>query len=395
MIRWLTILYCLFITGFAYPQADSLKTIQLDSIVIQGNRISFPFQESSRNISLILRDEISDQPIQSIPELLTYVSGVDIRQRGPMGVQSDIGIRGGSFEQTLILVNGMKMIDPQTGHHMLNLPMNFDNIERIEVLKGPGARIYGQNAFSGAVNFITEIPQKSLKATIYGGDHKLYGGSFSLSLPIKKYNQYISFSRNASEGYRYNTDFSVNNLLYQSSIKINSSELDFLGGFTDRAFGANGFYASPDFTEQYEEVQTGFVSLGYKKKSGSFMYNPRVYWRNNTDNYYFLRDNPEFYENLHTTNVAGLELNSNWENTLGVSGFGFEIRTERIHGDWVRDGISSKSILDGFHRNNLGFFAEHKFRFRDKLDITPGLYLSNYSDFGWSYFPGIEFQRSW
>ena len=307
-----------------------------------------------------------------------------------MGVQADIGIRGGTFEQSLILVNGVKMIDPQTGHHSLNLPMNFDNIERIEVLKGPGARIYGQNAFSGAVNFITRIPNKALNVNLFGGDFGVYGGSLSLSIPVNKYKQYISLSRNASDGYRHNTDYSINNIFYQSSVNIAGGELDILGGYTDRAFGANGFYASSDYTEQYEEVQTGFLSLGYKKRSGSFMYNPRVYWRNNTDNYFFIRDMPEIYENLHTTDVAGLEINSNWENFLGVTGIGMEFRTERIHGDWVRGGVESKSNLDGFYRNNFGVFAEHKFKFGKKWDMTPGVYISNYTDFGWNYFPGMD-----
>ncbi|MFC2123410.1 TonB-dependent receptor [Bacteroidota bacterium] len=355
-----------------------------------GNRISIPFLESCRNISLIMKGNIEIHPVQSVPEILTYVPGVDIRQRGPMGVQSDIGIRGGTFEQTLILVNGVKMIDPQTGHHSLNLPMNFDNIERIEVLKGPGTRIYGQNAFSGAVNFITGIPDKALNVNIYGGDFGLYGGSLSLSLPLKTYNQYISVSRNASNGYRHNSGYSINNIFYQSSIDIGGGELNFLGGYTDRAFGANGFYASPDYSEQYEEVQTGFVSMGYKKESGGFMYNPRIYWRNNSDNYSFIRDMPEVYKNLHTTNVAGLELNSNWENSLGISGFGVEFRTERINGDWIRGGIPTKSNLDGFYRKILGVFAEHKFKFADKWDLTPGIYLSNYTEFGWNYFPGID-----
>jgi len=362
----------------------------MEDLVIRDNRISFPFHESSRNISLVTRQDIKVRPVQSIPELLSYVPGVDIRQRGPMGVQADIGIRGGSFEQTLILVNGMKMIDPQTGHHSLSLPVNIDNIEKIEVLKGPGARIFGQNAFSGAVNFITGIPDKSISLNMFGGDFGLYGASVSLSMPIKEYSQYISISRSASDGYRHNTDFSKNNIFYQSSVNIAGGELDFQGGFVDRAFGANGFYASPDYSEQYEEVRTGFMSLGYKKRSGTIMINPRVYWRTNRDNYFFIRDNPGFYENLHTTDVGGLEFNSSWNNLLGTTGFGVEFRTERIRGDWVRSDVPSKSNLDGFHRNNFGVFTEHKFKFWNRWDMTPGIYISNFTDFEWMFFPGID-----
>lgn len=368
----------------------------MESIVIRGNRLSVFFQEANRNITLLNREKITRRPVQSIPEILAYVPGVDIRQRGPMGVQSDISIRGGTFEQTLVLLNGIKLTDPQTGHHMLSVPLNYVNIDRIEILKGPGARIFGQNAFSGAVNFVTRIPEeKTLDMNLNGGDFKWYSGSLSLSVPIHKYKQNISISRNSSAGYRHNTDFKIDNVFYQSSLELWGGDLEFLGGITDRNFGANGFYATPDYTEQYEEVQTGFISLGYRKKSGKLMYNPKLYWRNNTDHYSLIRESPEVYQNLHNTNVAGLEINTGWENSWGITGLGIEYRIENIYGNWIRNGQKTGSNLNGFHRNNLGLFAEHKFNFRNKLDLTPGIYMANSTDSGWNIFPGIDVGYSW
>ncbi|MCK5104996.1 MAG: TonB-dependent receptor plug domain-containing protein, partial [Cyclobacteriaceae bacterium] len=183
----------------AYSQVDT--TIVMSDLVISGNRISTPFSEASRNIQIITSEDIRRNPIQSIPEILSYSPGLDIRQRGPMGVQSDIGIRGGTFEQTLILLNGIKLTDPQTGHHVMNIPIPLDNIQQIEVLKGPGARIYGQNAFAGAVNFITRVPDiQNIGIRAYGGSFGSYGGNLSLSLPLGNYKQYISLSRDASDG---------------------------------------------------------------------------------------------------------------------------------------------------------------------------------------------------
>ena len=94
-------------------------------------------------------------------EALQNVAGLDIRQRGVHGIQADVSLRGGTFDQVLILINGVKMADPQTGHHALNIPLNMDNIERIEILKGPAARIYGANAFAGAINIVTRTPDKA------------------------------------------------------------------------------------------------------------------------------------------------------------------------------------------------------------------------------------------
>jgi iron complex outermembrane receptor protein len=319
-----------------------------------------------------------------------YVPAVDIRQRGPVGVQADIGIRGGNFEQTLVLINGIKLTDPQTGHHSLNVPANFSNLKRVEVLKGPGARIYGQNAFSGAVNLITSVPEMRYAGIrLYGGQNKLLGGTLDVSLPRGKYKQYLSYSYDASNGYRYNTDFRINNIFYQADAQISGGKLEILGGWTGRKFGANGFYANPEFSEQYEEIQTSLMSLGYTKDLGNVQIHPRLYWRRNNDYYIFVRDNPEIYQNDHTTNVGAMEINSQWKNKLGKTGMGVEYRRESIEGDWVRGGTPSKSNLDGYYRNNFGIFLEHQFSY-GKFDFTPGVYIAHYSDFGWNAFPGMD-----
>ncbi|MBR9998285.1 MAG: TonB-dependent receptor [Cyclobacteriaceae bacterium] len=375
--------------GECLAQQDSTRTMELQNLVIHGNRLDIHFRESSRNINIISRKEIQTLPAQSLPEILSYVPGVDIRQRGPLGVQSDISIRGGSFEQTLVLINGIKLTDPQTGHHSMNVPVNISNVDRIEVLKGPGARIYGQNAFSGAVNFITRIPEKKYAGIrLSGGQNGLFGGSIDVSLP-GKFGNYISISRDVSDGYRHNTDFSINNLFYQSSIDLNGENLEILGGLANRKFGANGFYASPAFTEQYEEVTSSILSLGYKRKIRKITIAPRIYWRSNRDNYFFVRDQPEIYENLHYTHVGAAELNSSWDNSLGHSGFGIEYRYESIAGDWVRNGEQTSSNLDGFSRQNVGIFLEHQFNLFN-IDITPGVYFNFNADFGFNVFPGID-----
>ena len=221
--------YTIFLISISlgvYAQDDSIRTVKLENIIIQGNRIQFPFTESSRNIAIITDLEIKSLPVASVPEILSYIPGVDIRQRGPVGVQADIGIRGGTFEQTLVLINGMKFTDPQTGHHNLNIPVNLSNLKKIEVLKGPGARIYGQNAFSGAVNLITAIPEeRNAGMRFYGGQHKLFGGTLDIAFPGEKYKQYISFSHDASDGYRYNTDFKINNLFYQAEAGLSGGTI--------------------------------------------------------------------------------------------------------------------------------------------------------------------------
>lgn len=381
-----------------YSQNGTVKeeesdTVLLKDIIIEENRLSYSFSEASRNVEILGKDEVNSVPAQSLPEILSYQPGIDIRQRGPAGVQADIGIRGGSFEQTLILLNGIKMSDPQTGHHLLNVPVAYDNLERIEVLKGPASRIYGQNAYAGAVNFITKVPENNqVSFRGYAGDFGTWGENLAITYRRENHGHYISLSNDRSSGYRYNTDYEMRNSFYQGEVHLTkNSRLDIIAGLTDRKFGANGFYASPQFVDQYEEVKTGVASLGYTFKNDKWKISPRFSWRTNKDKYQFVRNNPGTYQNLHTTNTYSLENNISYRSSLGTTGFGVEWRREEITGDWLRGGNSSKSNLHGFFRNNLGVYAEHRLQLIDnKLDITPGAYMGWYSDFGSQIFPGVE-----
>ena len=393
--KWLPgkfpVLGIIFLFGSTGLCAQSDSTIVLDEVSITGNRILIPFDEASRNIAVVEQRQILTSPVQSLPEILEYVPGVDVRQRGPVGVQADISIRGGTYEQTLVLVNGIKMTDPQTGHHAMSLPFNMDDVVRIEVLKGPGARLYGPNAFAGAVNFITAIPEeKKVLFRGYGGSFGSLGGGISVAMPSRRYGQYFSLGGDISGGYRYNTDYKKGNAFYQSELPTGKGKLSFTGGWTGKKFGANGFYASPAYKDQYEEVKTFLTGISWESGRDIFRYQARIYWRGNQDRYFFIRGKPDFYENFHRTHVFGAEWNGSIETGAGITGVGLEYRKEMIRGEWVRDEAESKSNLDGLSRDLAGLYLEQKMDIGGKIDLTPGMYLSWYPDFGWNVFPGVD-----
>jgi vitamin B12 transporter len=376
--NWVIGLAFLVFTIPSFAQEDT-TALELKNLTIRENRMQTPFSESARSIFIVTREQLEQMPVQSLNEALSYVPGVDIRQRGPAGVQADVSIRGGTFEQTLVLINGIKMSDPQTGHHLMNLPLDIDNIERVEVLKGPGARVYGQNAFSGAINIITKVPSEPVAVFKgYGGDFETFGGSISAALPGEAYGQYLAISRDQSNGYRTNSDYKITNAFYQSYLKLGKGQLNILGGFTQRAFGAGGFYV-PE-SEEYEEINTAFAAVEYEVLEGNWSLEHRLYWRRNHDDYVFLRSDPSFFNNLHTTHVGGAELHTTHRNALGLTGLGLEYRYEDINSNNLGD----------HDRSLAGIFAEHRFTRWNRLDITPGLYLNWYSDYGWNLFPGID-----
>jgi len=380
MMKYLGLILIMGVGIAATAQVDT--SYNLPGVVIKENRLELPFSEVSRTVNVLTAEQIERLPVQSVNELLLYVAGVDVRQRGANGVQADVSIRGGTFDQTLVLVNGIKMNDPQTGHHMMNLPVDLENVERIEVLKGPGARIYGQNAFAGAINIVTKTPEEQFfKIAAQGGQHTLGGIQFSAAFPKGDFSQYVSFSKDFSEGYRYNTDYDITNLFYQNSYERDGHKLSFMAGYTDRRFGANGFYASPDARDQYEEVQTSIAALNYEYEAGNWRLNPRLFWRRNQDEYIFVRRNPSIYRNMHIGNTVGVEMHASNKNALGTTGVGLEAAS-----------VSLRSNILG-HRQRLraSLFLEHRFSLMDGLlDVTPGLSVNHFSDFDTKIFPGID-----
>lgn len=355
---------------------------ELEGVVIQGKTLSLPFNKTSQNVQIITKEQIKAMPASSIEEVLSYYSGIDIRQRGAHGIQADVSIRGSSFEQVLILINGIRMNDSQTGHNTMNLPIDLASIERIEIIKGPAARRFGQNAYAGAINIVTR-PSTKNDITISGslGDFNTTSLGASLNVSGKKFSQFIQAETSQSDGYRYNTDYQVKNVWYQNQYKLNGGELRLQGGFIDKKFGANGFYSSPLAKDQYEAIQTSLVSIGWNQKSGKFKWESNTYWRRSQDEYIFERNNPSKYRNLHIGNNAGIEANTNYSSSLGITGVGFDFRKEYL----------SSNNLGENHRTVYFAFLEHRFMFfKNRLDITPGISFSDYSDFGNFWYPGID-----
>lgn len=367
---------------FMYLVLDAQQDRELEEVVIQGKTLSLPFNKTSQNVQIITKEQIKAMPASSIEEVLSYYSGIDIRQRGAHGVQADVSIRGSSFEQVLILINGIRMNDSQTGHNTMNIPLDLASIERIEIVKGPSARRFGQNAYAGAINIVTRPSGKNdITISGTGGGFNTYSLGAALNMTGKKFSQFLQAETSQSDGYRYNTDYQVKSVWYQNQYKLNRGEIRMQGGFINKKFGANGFYSSPLAKDQYEANQTSMVSIGWSQKFRNFKWVSNAYWRRSQDEYVFERDKPSKYRNFHIGNNAGIEANTNYTSFLGITGVGLDFRKEYL---------SSNNLGDN-QRTVYFAFLEHRFTFfKNKLDITPGISFSDYSDFGNFWYPGID-----
>ena len=372
------------ISNFSVSQ--DLST-DLDEVVVLSSKLDLPFSKNFRTVNILSSEDIKNSPVTNVSDLLQEITGIDVRRRGVGGVQGDLYIRGGGFDQTLLLVDGMKMDDAQTGHHTLNMILPLYLIERVEIIKGPAARIFGQNAFNGAINIVTKDLEGE-KGTVHMKLNELSYGSFeqkniSLSTKITAENikSLISYSGNRSYGYRHNTDFKRNNYFVKTSFNTNKSPVNIIASFNENKFGANGFYASPSATEQYEETQASLLGVTTTINSEKLSITPRLYWRRGQDEYIYIRDNPSVYRNLHKTNKVSAELSGSYFSKSGITGFGVDLSTVNI----------SSNNLGEHKRTTVNLFADHTFQlFDEKLFISPGIALSYFSDMSFHSFPGID-----
>lgn len=359
-----------------------IKTDSIQEIIVTSSRIDLPFKENSRTIQIINNQDIKASGVNNIADLLQQVAGLDIRRRGTSGMQADLYIRGGSFDQTLLLIDGIKVEDSQTGHHTMNLALPIEVVERIEIIKGPAARIFGQNAFSGAVNIVTKnVKSDAVILEAQAGNFAQKNISVTVTQDLDKSAHIVQFSRMLSDGYRFNTDYDNQNYFIKSSFKTKNAPIAFLAAYNDRKFGANGFYATPSAINQYEETQASLFAVQTQFKKDNIIFKPRIYWRRNQDEYVFVRSNPSIYRNLHITNKVGVELNTSLKSKIGTTGFGI---------DMAKVSISSNNLGD---RNRFmgTFFAEHRLLFlKEKLDVTPGIAINYFSDFKGNIFPGLD-----
>ena len=352
---------------------ENKKEIELDQVELMSSpRIEVDKGDNSISMLTISNEEIKQSTATNVSELLQQVAGIDIRRRGAEGMQADLYIRGGSFDQTLLLIDGIKVEDPQTGHHTMNMTIPLDVIEKIEIIKGSASRIYGQNAFTGAVNIITKEKIKNdFSIELSNGSFDQKSGGFTIQKELKSSDILFNYSRKESDGYRYNTDYENDEFFIKSNFKIKDQEISTIGAFNERKFGANGFYASPAAIDQYEETQASLIGFSTTYRSDNLILKPKLYWKRNQDMYVYLRQDPSVYRNLHISNKVGIEINASASNFLGNLGLGFDLSKVSLE----------SNNLGERKRTMLNMFIEQQVKLNDdKIDFTPGVAITYFSD---------------
>ena len=317
--------------------AQQLPT-RSDSIVVTGTWEPLTLDELDRSVT-ILPVRADELLLNSWMDVLRLDPSVDLGERAPNGVQSDISIRGASFGQTLVLLNGIRINDAQSGHHNMDLPVPPEGISRVEVLRGSGSTMYGSDAVGGVINVITDPPESSeFHLRTSAGNFGVNQERGSLSLVHSSLAEQITFSRDFSSGFRPDRDY--RNLALGSSThwlsKLGASDVTL--AYDDRPFGADQFYGN---FNSWEDTKTWFASLRQaigQNTEASFAF------RRHSDLFVLFRDQPEIFTNHHAVEsyVGTLRRTERFSENV------------RLHygAEFYRDAIVSNNL--GNHERNYG-----------------------------------------
>ena len=266
-----------------------------ETVIVTGTFEPIPLSEANRSV---LSLDTQDQPLlyNSFVDYLHLDPSVDLRQRESDGVQADLSIRGASFGQSLVLLNGLRINDAQTAHHNMDIPIPLEAISRIEVLHGAGSTLYGADAVGGAVNFLTGSPRATeIRTRIGFGNFGFNQQRVVGSYLGRAWSEEIVASRDFSTGFRPDRDYKSSSASSETRFKTAMGGTDLLFAGSDRPFGADQFYGNFD---SWERTKSWFASINQdvgQDTSLSFGY------RRHSDVFVLLREDPTVYENNHVS----------------------------------------------------------------------------------------------
>ena len=372
------------------------KETTLDDVEVTGSCAPLALGQAVRMVTVLSREEIQAAPVQSINDLLKMAVGVDVRQRGPIGAQTDVSIRGGTSEQITILLNGINICDPQTGHNAFDLPCDISDIERIEVLEGPAGRVYGTSSLIGAINIVTrDVRSKMAEVRVEGGSFGYLSAAGRVALGLHS----LSSNYTRSDGYSrskagsLNSDYSGGKVFYQGGYQCEGLLLNWSGGLSVKGFGSNTFY-SAKFDEQYERTTKIYTALQGDLTIGKLHVRPAIYWNRSYDRFELIRGSEERVPfNYHRSDVFGINLNTYFDWQLGRTAMGAEFRNEDIVstnlGEPLSDPFSHYKV--GLNRSNLSFHLEHNILLK-RFTLSAGFIAikNTWNQMPFKLYPGID-----
>jgi len=326
-------------------------------MVVLGTATPVPLAESQRSVE-ILPGKGESLAAESPQDFLRQDSSVFLEERGGGGGQADLVLRGGSFEQTLVLVNGFRINDAQSSHHNLDLPVPLEAMESIQVLEGAGSTLHGVDALSGVVDFLTAAPDHD-SMFLRGGEGSFESNEETLLTGATRgrWSGRVTAERDFSTGFMADRDYRNEDSSAESWVGTRLGVTDLLFAISDSSFGANQFYGPFDSWERTKGWFGGARQELGSQTEAAFAY------RRHTDDFVLLRDDPAAYANNH--------IDGSWQGSLR--------RTENLPGGTLLlmgleedgDSIRSYNNSGGVRTFALGLHARNRGAGYVDVDLRP------------------------
>jgi iron complex outermembrane receptor protein len=324
-------------------RAEDIKLHVSEPIIVSASRLPFPISYIGKTVSIITSEDIKQSKAFSLQEILNKFSSIDIQERCKNGIQADLSLRGSTFQQVLILIDGVKVNDIQTAHHNLDIPIPLELIDHIEIVHGSGSSIYGADAFGGIINIITKNNyNKTLSANFSYGQFNSYDTNLSLSSSSKSLSFISSSQINSSDGFTYGRDYKSLNFANKLSTNLFSGKLNFTAAFGFKNFGAYDFYTPGKNFPSYEKTKTLFLSSSFTKDlKNNLTFSHNLSYRHHYDNFILDRQNISRYQNITTNNI----FSSNFSLSTNNAVVGFEIGSEKLNSTKMNEHYAIKAAL--------------------------------------------------
>ncbi len=399
----------------------------LAPVMVPAVRAIHTLPRMGRHLQVIDSTLLHGAARPEVSEVLRTTSLVDVRQRGPFDVQTDLGLRGGTFDQALVLVDGIPMSDPQTGHHLMDLPVLTDALERVEVLYGGASRVYGAGAFSGAINLVTRVPSDGRgQLTLDGGQYGSYRARVMQDVLLGRTGLRIGATQGHSDGYVANSDFDQTGAQLDVHHARGRNRFRLQAAYNHKRFGAQNFYSSV-YPLQQEITGTGLASAEMRHDGDRWKAHVRAYYRQHEDEFQLFREDADHYRwsdgffvrngndtarfsrtffytyhNRHRTQVAGVDAGVSRTWTLGTTGFGVHARDEHIFSNVLGEPLATPKPFAGSRdpftrsdqRSNVAVRLDHRLQ-RERWTVDAGVLLNLNTAFAPEWAPGIDVVRLW
>jgi outer membrane cobalamin receptor len=347
-----------------------------EQVTVTAHAFPVPFKSLARTVEVITREQIEALPVETVADLIGYAASVEVESRGPFGVQTDFSIRGATFDQVLILIDGHRLNDPQTGHHNGDIPVALEDVERVEILYGSGSSLHGADAVGGVINIVTRRSERRTRGEFSVGQYGLMTGYAGVDLSDTGILESLSLWGNRSSGFAFDRDFRTLGIRLQGRL---GSSGRFQLSHLDKRFGAAGFYGPSPSREWTRQT---LLALESPVASGEgWTLSTRASFRAHRDHFLWDVERPGYAENFHRDHSMDAGLGLDWR----VAGATRLNLGATAGGDW----IDSNNL--GKHRySRYGVYGEIEQGLGSRVLLYPGLRYDGSDSFSGSWSPSVS-----